>query len=229
MFLICLYLIATALLKIICIMRSYSFWPKRSRIMHLITPLILLIIFVFNHFFSPGVYEELFGNELKSFKTIPVAPKNSYRITLNLTSQSTKADDSADTSEHQHEDSIECNTTKIALDKSMEALSIYANNILYSFKEATCALRLARMLDELGPTTPTTIFERHTKVSSLSVSFISFLFVLCIYFFCCILHLFDVSNLLVHSVDSWHSISLILTFMTHAIYLGLLASCRIII
>ena len=146
-------------------------------------------LFLFHYL---GVYEELFGNELKSFKTIPIAPKNSYRITLNLTSQSTKADDSADTSEHQQEDSIECNTTKIALDKSMEALSIYANNIIYSFKEATCALRLARMLDELGPTTPTTTFERHTKVCCLIIflyffCFISYFWLFFVALCCCLI------------------------------------------
>ena len=48
----------------------------------------------------------------------------------------------------------------------MEAISIYSNNILHAYKEASSALRLARMIVEVGPLSYANVFERHTKVRS---------------------------------------------------------------
>lgn len=109
--------------------------------------------------------EELFGAELKGFRpAAPAAAKHiSYRLSLNLSAAVAK-EDNVDTSDHPVEDSIETNTLKIVQDRCMEALSIYSNNILHAFKEASCALRLARMLVEAGSLSYTNVFERHTKV-----------------------------------------------------------------
>lgn len=94
----------------------------------------------------------------------PVATKNlAYRLTLNISAPAVK-DSTADSSEHHGDDGVERNAAKIALDRCMEALSIYSNYVLYSYKEASCSLRLARMIDELGSLAMVSIFERHTKV-----------------------------------------------------------------
>lgn len=101
---------------------------------------------------------------MKVFKSVaPVATKN---LAYRLISAPVVKDSAVDTSEHQGEDGVERNAAKIALDRCMEALSIYSNYVLYSYKEASCSLRLARMIDELGPLAMASVFERHTKVST---------------------------------------------------------------
>jgi hypothetical protein len=115
--------------------------------------------------FPSAVLEDLFGVELKGFR--PVAPAAtkliSNRFSLNLSAPVAK-DDNVDTSDHPAEDSIEMNTLKIAQDRLMEAISIYSNNILHAYKEASSALRLASLIVEVGPLSYANVFERHTKV-----------------------------------------------------------------
>jgi hypothetical protein len=115
---------------------------------------------------SPSaVLEDLFGAELKGFR--PAAPSAtkliSNRFSLNLSAPVAK-DDNVDTSDHPVEDSIEMNTLKIAQDRLMEAISIYSNNILHAYKEASSALRLASLIVDVGPLSYVNVFERHTKV-----------------------------------------------------------------